>query len=177
MSYSLRPLPRPSHRSSTALHLAPRLFKIGLIQLGLFSALYLAVPAHAAAFDESIPTPEVIAQLEERASHAAPREQCFLYTELVHTMTEKAGKELSSGDTEQAAVTLKQVNRYAHLIHINLANDTKRLKSAEMLMHHTTYRLAEFLHLVSGDDKVTVQATLKQLDQVNDELLNQVFRH
>ena len=32
------------------------------------------------------------------------------------------------------------------------------------------------LHLVSGDDKTTVQDTLKQLDQVNDELLTQVFK-
>jgi phage terminase large subunit len=71
----------------------------------------------------------------------------------------------------------KQVNQFAHLIQVNLANDTKRLKNAEILMHHTTYRLAEFLHLVSGEDKATVQATLKQLDQVNDELLTQVFNH
>jgi hypothetical protein len=146
-----------------------------LASIGLISALVLAIPVHAAAIDESIPGPEGIAQLEQRASLAKPREQCFLYTELVHTMTEKAGKEIAAGDTENAAVTLKQVNQLAHLIHLNLTNDTRRLKNAEMLMHHTTYRLAEYLHLVSGDDKVTVQATLKQLDQVNDELLTQVF--
>ena len=168
MRSSLCPLPRPSLRLSTALHLAA---------LSLFSALYLSASAHAAAIDESIPNAEGLAQLEQRASMANPREQCFLYTELVHDMTEKAGKEISDGDTEQAAVTLKQVNKYAHLIHVNLANNTKRLKNAEMLMHHTTYRLAEYLHLVSGDEKVTVQATLKQLDQVNDEILTQVFNH
>ncbi len=44
-------------------------------------------------------------------------------------------------------------------------------------MHNTTYRLGQVLHLVSGDDKVTVQETLKQLDQVNDEILAQVFTH
>jgi hypothetical protein len=168
MSSSIHPLPRPSLRLSPALHLAV---------LGLFSALYLSVPAHAAAIDESIPTAEGLAQLQQRASLAKPREQCFLYTELVHTMTEKAGKEIAAGDTEEAAATLKQVNLLAHLIHLNLANDTKRLKNAEMLMHHTTYRLAEYMHLVSGDDKDTVQATLKQLNQVNDELLTQVFNH
>ena len=171
MSSSLCPLPRPALRLSTALHLAQR-----LTLLSLFSAFYLSAPAHAAAIDESI-SPEGLAQLEQRASLANPREQCFLYTELVHAMTEKAGKEISDGDTEQAAATLKKVNVYAHLIHINLAKDTKRLKNAEMLMHHTTYRLAEYLHLVSGDEKVTVQATLKQLDQVNDEILTQVFSH
>ena len=44
-------------------------------------------------------------------------------------------------------------------------------------MHHTTYRLAQYLHLVSDDDRQTVQETLKQLNQVNDDLLAQVFAH
>ena len=167
MSCFLRRPLRPTYRFSPALCLA---------SFGLLSTLYLTVPARAAA-DEAIPSPEVIAQLEQRASQANPREQCFLYTELVHTMTAKAGKEISDGETEEAAATLKKVNFYAHLIHLNLARDTKRLKNAEMLMHNTTYRLGQYLHLVSGDDKVTVQDTLKQLDQVNDELLSQVFSH
>jgi hypothetical protein len=162
--YAFRSISRPR----IALHLA---------SLSLFSALYLAVPIHAAAIDDAIPSPEGLVQLELRANQASPREQCFLYTELVHAMTVKAGREIADGDNEQAAATLKQVNQYAHLIHLNLAKDTKRLKNAEMLMHRTTYRLAEYLHLVSGEDKATVQATLKQLDQVNDELLTQVFNH
>jgi len=174
MRYTLRalsrPVLRPIFRSSPALHLAPQ-----LALLGLFSALYLAAPAYAAVIDET--TPENLAQLERQAILADPREQCFLYTQLVDVMTQKAGKEIANGETEQAAATLKQVNKFAHLIHVNVAKDTKRLKNAEILMHHATYRLAEVLHLVSGDDKETVQATLKQLDQVNQELLTQVFSH
>jgi hypothetical protein len=46
-----------------------------------------------------------------------------------------------------------------------------------MLMHHTTLRLAQALHLASEDDRTTVQATLKQLDLVQDQILNQVFNH
>ena|ERR1019366_9510141 len=166
MSSPLRNPSRLAFRFGPALQLA---------SFGLISTLWFAVPVRAASNDLS--TPEALAQLELRASQANPREQCFLYTEIIHSMTEKAGKEISDGETEQAAVTLKQVNRYAHLIHLNLARDTKRLKNAEMLMHSTTYRLAQVLHLVSGDDKQTVQDTLKQLDQVNDELLTQVFSH
>ena len=161
------PSTRPALRIGPALQLA---------SLGLFSTLCLAVPLHAAS-SEIIPSPEILAQLELRASQASPREQCFLYTELVHTMTQKAGKEIADGDTDQAAATLKQVNQYAHLIHLNLVHNAKRLKDAEELMHNTTYRLAQVLHLVSGDDKKTVQETLKQLNQVNDELLSQVFDH
>jgi hypothetical protein len=163
----LRPLARRTPASGPALSLAA---------LGLLSTLLLAIPIHAAS-DEAILNPEALAQLEQRATQASPREQCFLYTELVHNMTARAGQQISNGETEEAAATLKKVNLYAHLIHLNLARDTKRLKNAEMLMHNTTYRLAQVLHLVSGDDKKTVQDTLKQLDQVNDELLTQVFTH
>ena len=137
----------------------------------------LTLPTYAAAFDESTSTPELISQLEQRATQAKPREQCFLYTELVHAMTEQAGRQIAAGDTEAAAATLKQVNRYAHLIEVSLSNDTRRLKNAEELMHHTTYRLAEYIHLVSDEDRESAQATLKQLDRVNDQMLSQVFNH
>jgi hypothetical protein len=169
MSFTLRPaVSRIVSRPNLALHLAA---------FSLFAATLLAPPARAAAIDESIATPEAVAQLEARASQAKPREQCFYYTELVHAMTEQAGKQIAAGETEQAAKTLQKINLLAHQIHVNLANDTKRLKDAEMLMHHTTYRLGEYLHLVSGEDQATVKATLKQLDQVNDEILTQVFSH
>jgi len=143
----------------------------------LLFASSFCVPHTVLAAAGDVYTPEALQQLEQRASEAKPREQCFLYTELVHIMTEKAGKEINDGDTEQAAATLKQIDKYAHLIHLNLARDTKRLKSAEMLMHNTTFRLGQYLHLVSGDDQATVKDTLKQLNQVNDELLAQVFNH
>jgi len=175
MSFRLRLRTRPAPPPRTTLRLAPTL---RLASLALLSALCFALPAHAAAkLDESIPSTDALAQLELRASHASPREQPFLYTELVHAMTEKAGQQIADGETQQAAATLRQINRFAHLIHANLARDTKRLKDAEMLMHHTTFRLGQFLHLVSGDDQATVKDTLKQLNQVNDELLTQVFQH
>jgi hypothetical protein len=163
---------RPSPRLSSAPHLVPALC-LGVI--GLFSALTLCAPARAAAINESIPDAQGLVQLEERASSAKPREQCILYTQLVHTMTEKAGKELYDGETEKAATTLSEVNRVTHLIEANIAKDAKGLKDAEILMQHTTHRMGQFLHLVNGDDKEKVQATLKRLDQVNDHLLTQVF--
>jgi hypothetical protein len=144
--------------------------------LGMVPVLCLSLPARAAANDV-LPTPILVAQLELQANQASPREQAFLYTQLVHTMTQEAGRQIADGETEQAATTLKKVNRYAHLIHLNLAHNAKRLKDAQELMHNTTYRLAQVLHLVSGEDRTTVQDTLKQLNQVNDELLTEVFTH
>jgi hypothetical protein len=60
---------------------------------------------------------------------------------------------------------------------MGMANDTKRLKNAEILMRHTSFRLKELMYGASIDDRPLMQATLKQLDQVQSELMLQVFRH
>lgn len=137
----------------------------------------LATPSCRAASSDIILDSQGIAQLEAKAASANPREQCFLYTELVHSMTEMAGKQMLDGDIEHASQTLKRVEHYASLIHLGLAKDTKRLKNAEMMMHKTTYRLSGYLHVASSEDKATLEATLKQLDTVQNELLDQVFNH
>ena len=70
-----------------------KLTRGSLILLPLPLVFSFCTIGHAATFDETVPTPESITQLEQRAQTADPREQCFLYTELVHSMTELAGKE------------------------------------------------------------------------------------
>ena len=152
--------------------------------MGRFSSLFIAVfafalslPCRAAAIDEILPDANTLAQWELRAQQAKPREQCFLYTELVHVMTELAGREMLAGNTEKAAAALKSVQHYALLIHAGMANDAKRLMNAQMLMHHTTRRLSEYVRKASYEDRGSMEATLKQLTGVEDELLTQVFAH
>ena len=148
-----------------------------LVPLCLVFSLCYPLSAASSLEKSVILDDQALQQLEQRAEQANPREQCFLYTELVSAMTEIAGKQLLDGDTDRASVTLKKIAQYAQLIHMNLARDTKRLKNAEMLMHRTTYRLTEYLNRASTEDKPTLQATLKQLSQVQNELLTQVFNH
>jgi hypothetical protein len=142
-----------------------------------FALFFAVIPCHAAAIDETLLDANAISQMEARALQAKPREQCFLYTELVHAMTELASHQMLAGDTENATATLKRVQQYAQLIHLGLAQDTKRLMNAQMLMHHTTRRLDECVRKASYEDRETMEATLKQLTKVEDELLNQVFVH
>ena len=139
--------------------------------------LSFSLPVRATSVDDNLPDAQTLAQLELRAQQASPRDQCFLYTELVHTMTEIAGRQMLNGDIDEASATLKKVNHYAQLIHFSVADNAKRIKNAEMLMHHTTYRLGEYLHKASSEDQDTLKATLKQLDQVHAELLAEVFKH
>ena len=82
-----------------------------------------------------------------------------------------------AGDVDTAALTLKRVEHYAQLVHLGLANDTKRVMNAQMLMHHTNRRLDEYVRKAAFEDRETLQATLKQLNRIEDELLTQVFAH
>lgn len=138
-------------------------------------AFLLPVPA-VMAMNEKIPDPQAILALEQRASQATPKEQCFLYAELVHDMTELAGQQLSAGEVTKASGTIRAVQEYAAKIHMGVANDSKKLKNAEILMRHTAFRLKDILSAASLEDRPTLDATLKQLDQVQAEMMLQVFR-
>ncbi len=135
-----------------------------------FSTASLLAQPTKQPFDE-----QQLVQLEQRAEQANPRDQCFLYTELVSVMTDVAGRQLRDGDPDRATATLKKIAGYAQRIQNSLTHDAKRLKNAEKLMHDTTYRLNQYLHSAAYEDRPTLQATLKQLNQVQTQLLTQVF--
>jgi hypothetical protein len=137
-------------------------------------AFLLPIPGALAA-DEKIPDAQTLEALQTRANQAEPKEQCFLYAELVHDMTELAGRQLSAGDAH-ASDTIRAVQQYAAKIHMGVANDSKKLKNAEILVRHTAFRLKDILSSASLDDRPTLDATLKQLDQVQAEMMLQVFR-
>jgi hypothetical protein len=145
---------------------------IGLL---LFIAL-LAPVSHASGSDNKPPLdPVALSALATRASLASPKDQCFLYAELVHQMTELAGRQLNDG--QDPAATLLAVRDYTQKIHLGEVKDSKRLKNAQILMEHTAFRLNEYLHSAALDDRPVLESTLKNLNQVQNELMMQVFRH
>ena len=145
--------------------------------LVLASTLALPPARAFAAYGSEVLDAAALADLEARAEHAQPNEQAFLYTQLVHEYVEVAGKQVAAGDMDQATASLQRVQTYADHIHANLGKSAKRVKNAEMLMHLATYKLTELMHVISTEDSALLQATLKRLDKLHDELLQQVFAH
>ncbi len=144
---------------------------IGLLVL----SLSLAAPAcFGANLDNKQLDQAAITALATKASIASPKEQCFLYAEVVHQMTELAGRQLKQG--EDASATLRSIREYTQKIHLGMADDTKRMKNAQILMEHTAFRLNEYLHGAALDDRPVLETTLKNLNQVQDELMLRVFR-
>jgi hypothetical protein len=129
--------------------------------------------AHASGRDDN---PTALTALQIKADAAQPRDRCFLYTELVSQMTDLAGQQFNSGDSVRASETLKLVQRYAEKIHAGVAEDSKKLKDAEVLMRRTSFRLKDILSEASYEDRQPLDATLKQLNQVQEQLMIQVFK-
>lgn len=136
----------------------------------------LAVPACAASLDDKIPDQQTINALEARASQAGPREQCFLYAELVHDMIEVSLRQYAAGEPDKATGLLKRAQELTHKIHLALSDDNKRLKNAEILLRHTAFRLTEMLHSSASEDRPLVQQTLAQVNQAQTEAMMQVFK-
>lgn len=117
-----------------------------------------------------------IDDLAARASQAQPREQCFLYAQLVHQMTELSVRQYTAGDVNSALASLHGIQQFAQRIHLSLSNDDKRLKNAELLLNQTAFRLHEMLQSTSYEDRPVVEATLAQVTHAQDEALNQFLR-
>ena len=101
-------------------------------------SLTCAYYAPASRLDDS---PTALATLQAKADQAQPRDRCFLYAELVSQMTDLAGQQFNSGDSGLASETLKRVQRYAEKVHSGVADDSRRLRDAELLMQRTSFRL------------------------------------
>jgi hypothetical protein len=130
----------------------------------------------ASSLDSKIPDQQSIQALEARAVQAQPREQCFLYAELVHQMTEMSLRQYAAGDVEGASGLLKRIQQLAQKIHLSVANKDKRLKNAEILLSHTAFRLNEMLRSSNIEDQLLVKQTLAQVNQAQNEAMIGVFQ-
>lgn len=133
-------------------------------------------PLRAATADSSIPDQQSIETLEARANQAQPREQCFLYAQLVQQMTEMSIRQYQSGNVTKATGLLQQIQRIAKKIHLSVNDDDKRLKNAELMLSHTAFRLSEMLQASSIEDRPLVEQTLAQVTDAKNATLMQVFR-
>jgi len=146
---------------------------VGLVMAVSFT--FAAKVAVASAPDESVLDAAALLRMEQQAEAAQPREQCFLYTQVVHSLTEAAGKQLADGQEGLAASTIQHIQVVTAKMQKILLKNSKRMKNAEELMEHTTRRLADMLHLTSNETRPALEAALQRLNAEQSAMLNEVF--
>ena len=147
------------------------------VKLALVVLLSLtALPVCASTHDDKPIDQQTIDDLKAKALLAQPRDQCFLYAEIVHQMTELSLRQYAAGDQDKASALLKNIQEFTHKIHLSVPNDNKRLKDAELLLRHSAFRLNEMLHTSSFEDRPLVAETLSEVSHAQTEAMLQVFR-
>jgi hypothetical protein len=122
-----------------------------------------------------ISSQRALASLQAKAEQAQPRDRCFLYAMLVNQMTNLADQQFDSDDSGQASETLKLVQRYLENIRRGLTGNSRKVKNAELLIRRSSFQLTNLLRESSLEDRVVLQTTLKELNQVHEQLMIQVF--
>jgi hypothetical protein len=133
----------------------------------------MCLHASASSSEEST---AAVAALKLKADQAPSRDRCFLYARLISHMIDLAARQLNSGDSGQASETLTLVQQYAAKIRMDVPEDSKRLRDAELLMQRTSFRLQDILRGASYEDRETLDATLKRLNEVQTQLMMRVFK-
>jgi hypothetical protein len=147
-----------------------------LVPIAVFLAFSLNISyACAASSDSSQPDQQTLEALEARANQAQPREQCFLYSQLVQQMTELSISQYQAGNVSRATGLLQHIQMIAKKIHLSVTDNDKRLKNAELMLSHTAFRLSEMVQASSVDDRPLVEQTLAQVTDAKNATMLQVF--
>ena len=149
----------------------PRLkvFVIGLLALTAAQAGQASGPVTAA------PNAAALLQMEVQADAAKPREQCYLYTQLVTALMDTASQQVAAGEDEDAGKTVGRIAEVTAKLQRTAGRDAKKLKDAEKLLGESRRRLMELSRIASGEQRDVMRSTLLKLDAAHNKILDLVF--
>ena len=138
-------------------------------------ALAAAPAARANGPESTLMNSAALVQMEDQADRAKPREQCYLYTQLVNVLTDTASRQIAAGMDEDAAKTVVRIGEVIVKLQRTAARDTKKLKDAEKILSESARKLTDMARVASGDQRDEMRATLAKLDAAHSKILGLVF--
>lgn len=147
----------------------------GLILLTVVFLFPFTSSARASHLDEAPLDAAALQQLEQRAETAQPRDQCYMFAEVLHGLTELAGRQIAAGDDQDASTTFTQIDSVAQKMQKVSAANAKRLKNAELILEHVTRRLTDMAHVASAGQRSATQTALQQIDHLHTQVLAMIF--
>ena len=134
------------------------------------------VPNAQASAPETALNAAALIQMEVQADRAKPREQCYLYTQLVNALTAAAARQVAAGEDEDAGKTVGRIGEVSAKLQRATARDAKKLKAAEKMLSESARKLKELSRVASGGERDEMRATLVKLDAAHNKILDLVFR-
>jgi|GEM_PF-997462 len=116
-----------------------------------------------------------VEEMKSRLASTSVGDRPHLCLEIAERQLDAADKLYNAAQIEQAQTTLTDVVAYSELARDYSLQSHKHQKQTEIAVRTMARRLADIEHLVTHDEEAPIQAAIKRLQRVRDDLLMAMF--
>jgi hypothetical protein len=116
-----------------------------------------------------------VEEMKSRLSSTSVGDKPHLCLAIAERQLEATDKLYNAAQIEQAQSTLTDVVAYSELARDYAVQSHKHQKQTEIAVRNMARRLADIEHLVTHDEEEPIQAAIKRLQHVRDDLLMAMF--
>jgi len=118
---------------------------------------------------------EPLDALKARAENAKPQDQAHLFATIARREVNEADRFYTEGDITNATKAVDDVVHYAARATEAAQKSGKHLKDTEIVLRATARRLDDVGRTLNFDDRPYVEAAVKQVEKLRQQLLDHMF--
>lgn len=111
----------------------------------------------------------------EHAAHVSDKKQAKADVELVRALVDRAGELYNAQKFEESAKALDEARDTLTLARASAEEHQHDIKQCDLILDHVEYRLKDYSNSFATADRPRVNALLKQVQAMRDELLKILF--
>jgi hypothetical protein len=120
-------------------------------------------------------TGEILEELKAKAAAASGGEQAMLCARVAQEEVELADRHFTDGNVELGHAAVRDAVAYAEKARDAARTSKKKLKQTEISIGRAARRLNDISKTLAIDDRPTVEQAVKELERIQDELLDAMF--
>lgn len=118
---------------------------------------------------------ETLETVKTRAASASGGEKAVLCLRVAQEEVELADRHFTDGNVDQGQAAVREAVSYAHKASDAARGSRKKMKQTEMAIGRTARRLSDIGKTLALDDRPAVEQAVKELEHIQDELLDAMF--
>ena len=120
-------------------------------------------------------TGETLEELKAKAAAASGGDQALLCARVAREQVELANQRFTDGKVEEGHAAVRDAVAYATKARDAACNSRKKVKQTELAIGKTARRLSDISRTLALDDRPTVEQAVKELEHIQDQLLDAMF--
>jgi succinate dehydrogenase/fumarate reductase-like Fe-S protein len=118
---------------------------------------------------------QTVDQLKAEAARADAGQQAKLYAEIAERLVAVADKQFTDAESVKGHATIQELAEYAGKAHDTAIKSRKKMKETEIHLRRCKRALENMRRTLAAEDRPTVEAVEKKLEQLAENLLEAMF--